>query len=51
MGDTDNRGLGSDKMSEAKKKQIQSAGGKASPQNFAKNKDLASQAGQEGGSQ
>lgn len=30
MAQTSKRGLGSDKMSEAKKKQIQSAGGKAS---------------------
>lgn len=46
---TSNRGLGSPKMSEAKKKEIQSKGGQASPQNFKNNPDLASEAGAEGG--
>jgi general stress protein YciG len=44
------RGLGSPSMDEAKKKEIQSKGGEASPQNFKKNKDLASKAGKTGGS-
>ena len=47
--DTSNRGLGSDNMSDEQKHRIQSEGGKASPQNFAKNKDLARKAGREGG--
>lgn len=44
------RGLGSPRMDDAKKKEIQSKGGEASPQNFKKNKDLASKAGKTGGS-
>jgi general stress protein YciG len=44
------RGLGSPSMDEAKKKAIQSEGGKKSPQNFKKNRDLASKAGKVGGS-
>lgn len=44
------RGLGSPSMDEAKKKEIQSKGGMASPQNFKKNKELASKAGKTGGS-
>jgi general stress protein YciG len=44
------RGLGSPSMNAAKKKEIQSKGGHASPQNFKKNKDLASKAGKTGGS-
>lgn len=47
---TNKRGLGSDKMSDAKKKQIQSAGGRSSPGNFKQNPQRASEAGQEGGS-
>ena len=46
---TDNRGLGSSNMSEEKKKDIQSKGGEASPQNFKNNPDLASEAGKKGG--
>ena len=47
---TSKRGLGSDKMSDAKKKQIQSAGGKASGGNFKNDPQRASEAGQAGGS-
>ena len=43
------RGLGSPNMSESKKKEIQRKGGQASPQNFRRNRDLASQAGRKGG--
>jgi uncharacterized protein len=49
MGDTSKRGLGSDNMSEEQKRDIQSKGGEASPQNFKTNPDLASEAGREGG--
>ena len=49
MADTSNRGLGSPNMDENKKREIQSKGGRASPQNFANNPDLASQAGKKGG--
>lgn len=49
MTDTSNRGLGPDKMDEKKKHEIQSKGDQSSPQNFANNSDLASEAGQKGG--
>lgn len=49
MADTSNRGLGSDNMDEQTKRDIQSKGGQASPQNFANNPDFASQQGQKGG--
>jgi len=44
------RGLGSSKMSAAKKKEIQSAGGKSSPTNFKNDPARASMLGHEGGS-
>jgi general stress protein YciG len=44
------RGLGSSSMSAQKKREIQSKGGAASPQNFKKNRELASRAGKIGGS-
>lgn len=47
---TSNRGLGSPNMDEKTKHRIQSAGGHNSPQNFAKNRNLAKKAGHEGGS-
>jgi general stress protein YciG len=46
---TDNRGLGSPNMSEAKKRKIQSAGGSASGGNFKNDRAKASRAGKEGG--
>ena len=46
---TDNRGLGSTNMSDDMKKNIQSKGGEASPQNFKNNPDLAREAGKKGG--
>lgn len=48
MANVSKRGLGSDKMSDAKKRAIQSAGGSASGGNFAKDTDRASAAGKEG---
>lgn len=47
---TSQRGLGSPNMSAKTKHRIQSEGGKNSPQNFAKNRELASDAGRDGGS-
>ncbi len=44
------RGLGSNKMSAAKKREIQSAGGKSSPTNFKNDSARASALGKEGGS-
>ena len=48
MANTSKRGLGSDKMSDAKKKQIQSMGGQASGGNFKNDPARASAAGKEG---
>jgi len=49
MRDTSDRGLGSPNMSEDEKYRIQSAGGTASPQNFANNPGLARRAGKKRG--
>lgn len=43
------RGLGSPNMSDEERYKIQSMGGQASPQNFARNRKLASEAGRKGG--
>jgi general stress protein YciG len=48
---TSKRGLGSNKMSESKKRAIQSEGGTASPGNFKNDPQRASDAGSRGGSQ
>ncbi len=47
MADTSNRGFAA--MSEEEANRIRSEGGKNSPQNFKKNRELASRAGKKGG--